>query len=239
MIAPDAPFLTGTQEQEPAPRVTEAVLVTRAQRGDHDAFTQLHARYERRIWNYLYRLMGRRRDDADEMTQDTFLKAWLALPDTSDDLRFQRWIYRIAQNVALDELRHRKLIKWTDWATFLANAKLVGQAHLLVAPDSPEDDALDRENRRETTDLLADLPANYRQVLLLREYYDLSYDEIAARLGTTRPAVKSLLFRARVGVRAQYARQPRRPEVLPRRGTIPHTVLGSTIRTRDRLGASS
>lgn len=185
--------------------VTEVALIARAQAGDHAAFETIFTQYQTQIYNYIYRLMGSA-EDAYDMTQDTFLKAYLALPKTSDDLRVGAWLYRIATNVCLDELRHRKLVKWQPWETF------VSVFHpTQVAKDSPERDTIDRENTEEVQFILDKLHPKYRMCLILREYHDLSYDEIAEVLNTTRAAVKSLLFRAREEFRQVYAKVERKP----------------------------
>lgn len=170
---------------------SESILISRAQAGDHEAFEQLFNQYQAQIYNYIYRLMGSA-EDANDMTQDTFLKAYLALSKTSQDLRVGAWLYRIATNVCLDELRHRKLIKWQPWETFVAAFHPTQ-----VAKDSPERDCINRENSEEVQLIFAQMHPKYRMCLILREYHDLSYDEIAEVLNTTRAAVKSLLFRAR------------------------------------------
>jgi RNA polymerase sigma-70 factor (ECF subfamily) len=169
-------------------------MVGLAQRGDEAAFEWLYTRYSGAIHIYLYRLMNDS-TDAEDLTADTFLKAWLHLPKTSDDLRFGAWIYRVATNVALDLLRHRGLIRWQPWAAFLAcfhPAQVAPEGH-----DSPERAYLSTEASAEIEQVMASLPPKYRLCLLLREYQGLSYDEIAEVLSTTRAAVKSLLFRAR------------------------------------------
>jgi RNA polymerase sigma-70 factor (ECF subfamily) len=191
----------------PAPEVDEAVLIARAQAGDHAAFDRLYERYHTPILNYLYRLMGSS-EDAYDLTQDTFLKAYLALERTSDDLRVGAWLYRIATNVALDELRHRKLIKWQSWDAFVS---VFHPSQVAAAKDQPERLAVDREDTEEVQAILEKLHPKYRVCLVLREYRDLSYDEIAEALVTTRAAVKSLLFRAREEFRQVYARIERQP----------------------------
>jgi RNA polymerase sigma-70 factor (ECF subfamily) len=186
----------------------EAELVARAQAGEHGAFEALVGRYQGALYTYVYRVMGSAEDAAD-LVQDALLKAYLALPRTSADLRVGAWLYRIATNVCLDELRHRKLVRWQPWAAFVA-AFHPAQ----VAPegqDSPERACLAREDAAEVQALLGELPPKYRLCLLLREYQGLSYDEIADVLATTRAAVKSLLFRAREEFRQRYARAPRQP----------------------------
>lgn len=180
-------------------------LIARARAGDHAAFEQLFDQYQTPIYNYIHRLMGSA-EDAYDMTQDAFLKAYLALPKTSEDLRVGAWLYRIATNVCYDELRHRKLVKWQPWEAFISVFHPTQ-----VAKDSPEREAFHREDGEEVQLILEKLHPKYRTCLVLREYHDLSYDEIADVLNTTRAAVKSLLFRAREEFRQVYARTERQP----------------------------
>jgi RNA polymerase sigma-70 factor, ECF subfamily len=183
----------------------DADLIARARAGDHAAFEQLFTQYQTPIYNYIHRLMGSA-EDAYDMTQDAFLKAYLALPKTSEDLRVGAWLYRIATNLCYDELRHRKLVKWQPWEAFLSVFHPTQ-----VAEDSPEREFVHTEDGEEVQLLLQKLHPKYRTCLVLREYHDLSYDEIAEVLSTTRAAVKSLLFRAREEFRQVYARTERQP----------------------------
>jgi RNA polymerase sigma-70 factor, ECF subfamily len=204
-LAQPAPLPQAPREEKRHMAVSEAVLIARAQAGDHAAFETIFNQYQTAIYNYIYRLMGSA-EDAYDLTQDTFLKAYLALAKTSDDLRVGAWLYRIATNVCLDELRHRKLVKWQPWEAFISVFH-----PSQVAKDSPERDCIDRENTEEVQLILERLHPKYRMCLILREYHDLSYDEIAEVLATTRAAVKSLLFRAREEFRQVYARVERQP----------------------------
>ncbi|MDE2995095.1 MAG: RNA polymerase sigma factor [Chloroflexota bacterium] len=183
--------------------VANAALIARAQAGDEAAFEVIFNQYHAAIYNYVFRMMGNP-EDASDLTQDTFLKAWRALSRTSDDLRVGAWLYRIATNVCLDELRHRKLIKWQSWDNFVS-------VFHPVAKESPERDVVNRENREEVQYILDRLNPKYRLCILLREYQGLSYDEIAQVLGTTRAAVKSLLFRAREEFRQVFKTVERQP----------------------------
>ena len=191
--------MTTARPQRP-PEWDERTAIAFAQAGNHQAFEWIFGQYETQIYNYVYRMMGSA-EDAYDLTQDTFLKAYLALAKTSDDLRVGAWLYRIATNGCLDELRHRKLVKWQPWEAFISVFH-----RSQVAKDSPERDTIDRENASEVEAILAKLHPKYRMCLILREYHDLSYDEIAEVLTTTRAAVKSLLFRAREEFRSVYAR---------------------------------
>jgi len=187
---------------------TDAAVIARAQAGDHAAFEAVFNQYHSAIYNYIYRLIGNP-EDAFDLTQDTFLKAYQALPRTSPDLKISAWLYRIATNVCLDELRHRKLIRWQPWESFLSVFH-----PSQIARDNPERDALHQENQEEVQAILGRMNPKYRLCLILREYQDLSYDEIAEVLCTTRAAVKSLLFRAREEFRQVYARTARQPAAL-------------------------
>ena len=182
-----------------------ADLIARARAGDHAAFEQLFAQYQTPIYNYIHRLMGSA-EDAYDMTQDAFLKAYLALPRTSEDLRVGAWLYRIATNLCYDELRHRKLVKWQPWDAFISVFHPTQ-----VAKDSPEREVFHMEDGEEVQLILEKMHPKYRMCLVLREYHDLSYDEIAEVLNTTRAAVKSLLFRAREEFRQVYAKVERQP----------------------------
>lgn len=199
--------VTPDDAKKAAAREAERQLVEQAQQGDHTAFESLFNQYQTAIYNYVYRMMGSA-EDAYDMTQDTFLKAYLGLPKTSDDLRIGAWLYRIATNVCLDELRHRKLVKWQPWEAFISVFH-----PSQVAKDAPERDVIDRENHEEVQLILDKLHPKYRMCLIMREYHDLSYDEIAEVLTTTRSAVKSLLFRAREEFRQVYAKTERQPGV--------------------------
>ena len=183
--------------------VSEAVLIARAQAGDH-AFETIFNQYQTAIYNYVYRLMGSA-EDAYDLTQDTFLKAYLGPGQDLGRPPRGGLLYCIATNVCLDELRHRKLVKWQPWEAFISVFH-----PSQVAKDSPERDCIDRENTEEVQLILERLHPKYRMCLILREYHDLSYDEIAEVLATTR-AVKSLLFRAREEFRQVYARVERQP----------------------------
>jgi len=193
-------------------------MIARAQAGDHAAFDWLYRRFEAGIFNFIYRTMGSR-DDAYELSQETWLKAYVGLPRTSDDLHFQPWVYRIAMNVCLDVLRHRKLVKWQPWEAWFqhatGNSATLHARELLVdrAPQ-PDEAALRHELTEAVQAIFAQMYPKYRLVLHLKEYNDLSYDEIAEVFSTTRAAIKSLLFRARAEFRQLYAKAERKPELM-------------------------
>lgn len=196
---------TPVSTDEPALPVNERELVNRAKTGDQQAFTALYDQYAPGVFHYVQRTMGNR-EDALDMTQNTFVKAYKALPKTKDDLRLGAWLYRIATNVCLDELRHRQLIRWEPWETFIS-AFHPSQ----VADDNPLKEVLEKENHEEVQLILDQIHPRYRMALILREYYGFSYDEIAEVFGNTRDSVKLVLFRARTAFRQVYAKVERKP----------------------------
>jgi len=145
-------------------------------------------------------LMGNS-EDAYDLTQETFLRAYSALPKIRGELRVGPWLYRIATNLCMDQLRRRKLIRWEQLDNLLAVFH-----PRQAAKDSPERETLRQESRELVHRVLDKLPPKYRACLVLREYQGMSCEEIAVVLGTTRSAVKSLLFRAREEFRVVHDR---------------------------------
>jgi RNA polymerase sigma-70 factor, ECF subfamily len=163
-------------------------------------FDDIFETYNDRIYNCVYRLMGNA-EDAYDLTQETFLRAYSALPKVQGELKVGPWLYRIATNLCMDQLRRRKLIRWEPIENLLSVFHVKG-----VAKDSPERETLRQESREMVHRVLDKLPPKYRTCLVLREYQDMSCEDIAEVLGTTRSAVKSLLFRAREEFRVVHAR---------------------------------
>lgn len=180
--------------------VGQVAVIEGALTRDEVDFDQLVADYQDRIYNCVYRLMGNS-EDAYDLTQETFLRAYAALPKITGELKVGPWLYRIATNLCMDQLRRRKLIRWEPLDNLLAvfHPKQ-------VARDNPERESLRRESRELVHRVLEKLPPKYRACLVLREYQDMSCEEIAEVLGTTRSAVKSLLFRAREEFRVVHER---------------------------------
>jgi RNA polymerase sigma-70 factor (ECF subfamily) len=121
---------------------------------------------------------------AEDLTQDTFIKAYNALPSTRPDLAFKPWLYRIATNTAISQLRRRKIVQWIPF--------LPGHDH---ASDQSIERSVGRKQDIEQT--LSRLPQHYASALLLRHYQGLSLAETADALGITENAAKLRLFRAR------------------------------------------
>ncbi len=166
-------------------------LVTASKRGDQDAFAQLVQRYQRRIFNLVYRML-QQYEEASEITQETFLAAWQGLPSFRGDARFATWLYRIAYNCALKQLETRK----RDRAL---QAALQAEQALESEDTYKSADAQIDEHERQAfvQEHLSRLPAKYRAVLILRHLQDMTYEEMAEILTMPVGTIKTHLFRAR------------------------------------------
>lgn len=176
----------------------EDVLVSQAKAGDQEAFEALVQRYERQIYAFTYRMMGNP-DDAYDLTQECFIRAYKNLGRTNAELNVSAWLHRIASNACLDVLRRRKRIRWLPWD---------GPKHEPLLNSHPGDDpervAMAQENSSDVQRVLAAMSPRNRQALILREYEGLSTQEIGEVMGLSRSAVKSVLFRAREEFRQVY-----------------------------------
>ena len=159
-------------------------LIQRARRGDAEAFGELVIRYQTSVFNICYRILHERAE-AEDMTQETFLRARERLHLFDEERAFAPWLRRVAANVCLNHLELQK-----------RNAPLDEERD---ADEStrPEGQVEVRERNEQIRNALASLPAHYRVVIELRHYQELSYDEIAAELHIPLSDVKSHLFRAR------------------------------------------
>ncbi len=169
----------------------EALLVAASRRGDQDAFAQLVQRYQRRIFNLVFRIL-QQYDEATEITQETFLAAWQGLPSFRGDARFPTWLYRIAYNCSLKQLEHRK----RDRAL---QAAMQAEQVLQHVDDSVRADVELEAHDRQTMiqEQISNLPAKYRIVLVLRHLQEMTYEEMAEALTMPIGTIKTHLFRAR------------------------------------------
>jgi len=170
--------------------VDDGDLVAQARAGDSVAFERLFERYHAAILNYIHRMVGDRAL-AEDLTQDTFIKAYRALPGTRPDLAFKAWLYRIATNTAISHLRRRKLVRWVPF--------LSDQDH---ATEESVERSINRKHDVEQA--LAKIPQHYAAALLLRHYQGLSLAETAQALEITENAAKLRLFRARKAFASAY-----------------------------------
>ena len=177
-----------TRDQENA--VIRAVIG-----GDVDAYEALVREYEKNVYNLALRMTGNS-EDAYDMSQEAFLKAYNSLPSFRGDSKFSVWLYRIVSNVCLDFLRSRTRKPTVSLSTENDEGEEV-ELDIADEEQTPEKE-LDRKLTRDAVQRgLKSLPAEHREILLLREIQGLSYEEISEALGLEVGTVKSRIFRAR------------------------------------------
>jgi RNA polymerase sigma-70 factor (ECF subfamily) len=165
-------------------------LVEAFQAGDVSAFDDLLVRWDRKIQGAIYRLMGSE-DEARDLCQETFLKAYRALRGFKREARFSSWLYQIAVNVCRDRMRRRK------GKTLVSIEDLEENGTLMPSPVGPT--ALDlveaSDLARAVASAVAGLPDEQREVIVLKEYQGLTFVEIAEVLGLPTSTVKTRLYR--------------------------------------------
>jgi RNA polymerase sigma-70 factor (ECF subfamily) len=188
---------------------TELDWIRRTQRGDGEAYAFLVERYQRRVFNLVYRMVGRR-EEVEEIAQEVFVKAFLAASGYHFDASFATWLMRIAINHCYDRLRRRRASRLTYFSEMSAETEqaVVGSSESPAA--SGERLQLDLENRDLAGKLLERAPPEDRVILTLKELEDLSVDEIADLLRLKPSTVKVRLHRARKRMLADFQRWDRR-----------------------------
>lgn len=178
---------------------TDAELVAEYFAGDESALKFLIERYLRSVYNFAYRYMGTT-DDADDVTQEAFLKAWKNLKRYRSEQSFKTWLFSIARNTAIDWLRKKKNVPLSEFETDDGDNALI-DALSDPLPLSPELMA-QAEDKKTLELVLPWLPRNYRAVLLLRYAEELTFVEIGRVLGKPLHTVKSQHRRALMRLRS-------------------------------------
>ena len=168
-------------------------LVRRAAEGDENAFGELVGLYEKKVYHLTLRMCGNP-EDARDAAQEAFLSAWRGLPSFRGEAGFSTWLYRLASNAAIDQLRRNR--RQREEASLDA-----GEMDTPDQSPGPQEAAEGSELQRAVADGLASLSEDHRRILLLREYQELSYDEIAQTLDMDLGTVKSRISRARRALR--------------------------------------
>jgi RNA polymerase sigma-70 factor (ECF subfamily) len=171
-------------------------VIARAQGHDAEALGEIYRLYVRRVFGLCHYMLGSR-EGAEDATSDVFLKLQRSIESYDGSIPFLRWLLRVAGNQCIDALRRQKrgrqvIVEAEEGVTF----------HEAASPElSPLGAVLSREERAQVREAIERLPENYRLLLVLRYYSELSYDEIAQQLGLQRNYVAALLFRAKQELR--------------------------------------
>ena len=176
--------------------------VARVKAGDREAFASLLRRYQDKVYSIVSNYVGAG-EDALDLTQEAFVKAYSQLPRFKGQSSFYTWLYRIAVNAALDSLRHTPQSRFVDFEN-------------LSMPDpqaGPETELLQKERSQAVQKAIAMLPESSRSVLVLREYGGLSYQEISASLDIPLGTVMSRLNYARQRLKENLISEISLPEV--------------------------
>ena len=183
---------------------TDAELIAEIRRGNAEALEDLVSRYESKVYNLAYKMLGNR-EDAEDVLQDTFLNVVRSLKGFKQKASFSTWLYRVATNAALTRLRQRSRRDKSE-SEFLDEVYSIRDAahaeeRLVDWSDRPAQQLLDTEAKRVMEAAINELPEIYRVVFILRDVQGLPAAEVADVLDLSVPAVKSRLHRARLFLR--------------------------------------
>jgi RNA polymerase sigma-70 factor (ECF subfamily) len=181
---------------------TDEELVARSVDGDRDSFNQLVVRWERPIYALAYRVIGRE-EDARDVCQETFLRAFRALKGFKGQAKFSSWLYRITLNLCRDWIRRERR---TPVAEAPEGVDLIELASEASPTESIEELVARRELGRAVAKAMAVLPEDQRTAIILKEYHGLTFQEIADLLGCPLSTVKTRLYQGLTVLRRQLER---------------------------------
>ncbi len=189
--------------------VDESALVAKAQAGDTAAFGELVSRYQNKIYR-LAKHITQNDEDAEDVLQEAFLKAYEHIGGFQGNSKFYTWIVRIAVNEALMKLRKRKTDRTVPLDEPVDTGEEMVNREIAVWEDNPEQRYSQEEMQQILNEAVQDLKPDFRTVFVLRDIEELSTEETAESLGISIPAVKSRLLRARLALREKLTRKFKR-----------------------------
>lgn len=182
-------------EQE-GPTVDDATLVRQAQKGDSRAFDQLVTRYQERLYGTLYHMTSNH-EDADDLVQEAFIKAYKALPSFKGDSSFFTWLYRIAVNKTINHIKSRKNRPQMSLNDLDFNAEHDPDIVALVSEKTPRRDAGLSELQEKLNAAMQRLSETHRMVVAMHDVQGMSHEEISRIMDCNTGTVRSRLFYAR------------------------------------------
>lgn len=197
--------------QLPNSAADESLLIDQAQAGDAEAFSTLVRRYQNKIYR-LAQHITQNVEDAEDVLQEAFLKAYEHLGGFQRNSKFYTWLVRIAVNEALMKLRKRRSDRTVPLDEPLDTGEEMVNREIAVWEDNPEQRYSREEMQQILNEAVQDLKPDFRTVFVLRDIEELSTEETAEALGISVPAVKSRLLRARLALREKLTRKFKRKE---------------------------
>ena len=180
--------------------MSEEQLIRRAQQGDNSAFEQLLLLHQKKVYNLCLR-MSANPDDALDLSQEAFLKAWKNLSQYQFEASFSTWLFRLTSNVCIDFLRRKKRRQETSLTETYEDSDDGAEFSVPDAQPLPEQQAITKETQLELAQAMARLAPDHREILQLRVIEGLAYEQIADILDIRVGTVKSRLARARLALR--------------------------------------
>lgn len=169
----------------------EKLWLEQARKGDKQAFGKLIEAYQGPVYNLAYRMLNNARE-AEEAAQEAFIRVYTRIDSYNPKHKFSTWVLSITSNYCIDLIRKRRAILLSIDEPLPAHPSLMSEKEA-----GPENQAVSAEIETQVQELLQTLPEEYRQAVVLRYWYEYSYEEIAETMQTSVSAIKSRLFRAR------------------------------------------
>ena len=180
--------------------MSEEQLIRRAQQGDNGAFEELLLLHQKKVYNLCLR-MSANPDDALDLSQEAFLRAWRSLGQYQFEASFSTWLFRLTSNICIDFLRRKKRRQETSLTESYDDSDEGAELSVPDMQPSPEQQAMTNETKIELARAMERLSPEHREILQLRVIEDLQYEQIADILGVRVGTVKSRLARARLSLR--------------------------------------
>ena len=180
--------------------MSEEQLIRRAQQGDNVAFEELLLLHQKKVYNLCLR-MSANPDDALDLSQEAFLRAWRSLGQYQFEASFSTWLFRLTSNICIDFLRRKKRRQETSLTESYDDSDEGAELSVPDAQPGPEQQAMTNETKIELARAMEQLSPEHREILQLRVIEDLQYEQIADILGVRVGTVKPRLARARLSFR--------------------------------------
>ncbi len=175
--------------------ISDEELALQFQKGNKETFDKIVFRYKDKVVNFAYRFL-RNREEAEDVAVETFIRVYQNLPNYDTNRSFPSWFYKIAMNLILNRIRQIKSHPLVSLSQKI-NEEITLEETIPSSKDSPEKSLIKKERIEKIRKAVSLLPEHLRSVIIMREYQDLNYEEIASILNCPIGTVRSRIFRAR------------------------------------------